>query len=721
MPSFKPKTLGGRRGSKSRSSTGQFDVKQAAAPVMDRAFDVALRCQQAGMPEQAKQLYIRILQQQPNHALALYNVGIIARESGDLDLALHLAERALAQEPDRAEFHVSVATALEAAEQHERADAAFRAALRLNPDCVDALYNHGNALQGQGNYQEAIRCFQRVLALEPAHPCVLNNLGSVYLACIRYDEAAAVFEQVVAAHPTEFKAYANLANVLRQKQDWAGAEAAMRTAIQLNPEEPLLRSNLAEIWMATGRLGEAIQLVEDTIAKTPRVAELYTCLAGAYRRQGRLDEALDLYRRALALEPRLAATHESALFVMHCSPMLSPRALADEHRRWAERHAVPLCRTARTHANDRAPDRTLRVGYVSYDLREHPVGYFMRPVLAAHDPEQVEVVCYAGAKSDAWTERIRPHASLWKTMDGLGNAELAHLIEEDRIDILVDLAGFTAHNRLLAFARKPAPVQVSWLGYFNTTGMRAMDYLIVDSQIAPPEEEAPFVEEPLRIPGCYLTYEIPPDAPAVAPPPCQERGFVTYGCFNNLSKIGKHVVPVWAEILRHNSSARLVLKNHNLADDASRRFYWRQFEQCGIAPERVDLLGPSPRAELLAFYSQIDIALDPFPYNGGTTSCEALAMGVPVITLRGDRFVSRVGSTILHNGNLADCIAHTPAEYIDKAAEMGCNPERLAEMRTGMRTRLAASTLCDTVGFTRRLESAYRQIWQHWCLARREA
>jgi predicted O-linked N-acetylglucosamine transferase (SPINDLY family) len=359
------------------------------------------------------------------------------------------------------------------------------------------------------------------------------------------------------------------------------------------------------------------------------------------------------------------------------------------------------------------------VGYVSGDFRQHPIAYFVAPVLAAQDRGQIETVCYAGGKADAWTERIRGHASLWRETDGLGDAELAELIERDQIDILVDLAGHTAGNRLLTFARKPAPVQVSWLGYSSTTGMQAMDYLLADSLVAPQEEAAPFVEQALRLPGCFLAYEIPGDAPPVALAPCVERGFITYACCNALSKVGLHVVSVWSEILRRVPTARLVMKNATFDDPASRKFYARQFESCGVRRERVDLLGHSPHRELLAHYAQVDIALDPFPYNGATTTCEALAMGVPVVTLLGNRFISRVGSSILHNAGLPDLVTQSRNEYVEKAIALGQNSSLLAEMRATMRARLAASTLCDTVGFTRRLESAYRDIWRRWCCAQK--
>lgn len=684
---------------------------------MERAFGLAIRCKQAGQSEQAKQLYIHILEQQPGCAPALYNLAAIARESGDLELALGLSARALASCPERPEFHAGYALDLEAAGQRDRAVSEYQTALRLDATCVDALYNYGNTLKAQGSFSEAISCFQKALAGKPDHSFARNNLGNAYLASGRLDEAAACFEKGLAEHPDSFMALLNMASVLRQQCDLARAETLLRRAIQLHPDKPIASSNLGDLLLGANRLGEAIECLEPAARHAPGLGELHINLGRAYAAQGRFDEALRCYKWALAVQPQSAKGHAVILFMFHYSPEFDPQTLAAEHRAWAERHADPLFPPWKRHTNLPDPERRLRVGYVSSDLREHPVGYFMAAGLAAGDAKQIEVVCYASGKADSWTERIRPRTSLWRITDGLGDAELAGVIEQDQIDILVDLSGYTAGNRLLVFARKPAPVQVSWLGYFNTTGMQAMDYLIVDEHLAPLDEQAPFVEEPLRIPGCYLTYEIPADAPPVAAAPCLDRGFVTYGSFNNPYKIGLHVVSVWCEILLRNTSARLLMKNHAFADEGSRKLYQDHFESCGIGLERVDLLGPSTHQQVLPFYSEVDIALDPFPYNGGTTTCEALAMGVPVITMRGDRFVSRVGSTILYNAGLGDLVTHSLAEYVEKAVELGRNPALLAGMRDNMRARLAASTLCDTAGFTRRLESAYRDIWRRWCAA----
>jgi len=329
--------------------------------------------------------------------------------------------------------------------------------------------------------------------------------------------------------------------------------------------------------------------------------------------------------------------------------------------------------------------------------------------LEAHDRNGIETVCYASGPKDAWTARIRAAATQWRDAGPLDDGALEHQILADGIDILIDLSGHTPGNRLAVFARKPAPVQISWLGYFNTTGLAAMDYLLTDSQLAPTSEACPFVEEPLRIEGCYFAWQPPVPSAGLAPRP--SRAFTTYGCFNKLAKIGLPVVETWAAILQRNQGSRLVLKNKSFESEEVRRIYRAYFEGLGIDADRIDLLGPSPYVEYLCALQEVDILLDTFPYAGGTTTCEALSMGVPVVTLRGDRFAGRLGATVLHNAGFADLIAETKEEYIEKAVALG-RSRRAPEL---VRDRVARSALCDVPAFTRKLEAAYRNVWSRWC------
>ncbi|MEK7223264.1 MAG: hypothetical protein AAB156_03220, partial [Pseudomonadota bacterium] len=385
-------------------------------------------------------------------------------------------------------------------------------------------------------------------------------------------------------------------------------------------------------------------------------------------------------------------------------------------REWHERHARKFAAQIRPHTNQPDPERPLRIGYVSADFKRHPIGYFLEPVLAEHDKSKVTVFCYSGVSvADEWTARIRTHADQWRDIAWKGDDAVAGMIREDEIDILVDMSGHTAGNRLLVFARKPAPVQVTWIGFFTSTGLETMDYLLADGFYSPPMGAQAFTEQLAHMPANHLCFRPPVSTPAVSSCPAVVRGYPTFGCFNNLSKMNAEVVRVWAEILKRLPESRLVLKTRALSDQSVRERYHRLFQEHAIEPHRVDLLGYSPHAELLKYYEQIDIALDPFPYCGGWTTCEALWMGLPVITLPGKSFSSCIGAGLLQTVGLKELIADTPEHYVEIAARLGRDIGGLSKLRTGLRARVGASSLCDGPAFTRNLEQVYRVMWRKWC------
>jgi predicted O-linked N-acetylglucosamine transferase (SPINDLY family) len=369
----------------------------------------------------------------------------------------------------------------------------------------------------------------------------------------------------------------------------------------------------------------------------------------------------------------------------------------------------------------------LRLGYVGADLRRNPVGYFLEAVLANHDPSQVEVFLFANqAVNDDLTDRLVQHAQHWRKVIGFGDDALAKIIRDDQIDILIDLSGHTGKHRLLTFARKPAPIQATWMGYFATTGMAAIDYILADRFVIPPQEESQYVERVLRLPESYLCFT-PPDVSfdkrplEVGPLPAKSRGYVTFGCFNNLTKITLDVLKVWAQILKAVPDSRLFLKYKPLADAGTRDYFRNRLSDLGIDPHRIRLEASSPRGELLAAYNQVDIGLDPFPFNGGTTTAEALWMGVPVVTLRGDRFVSHVGETFLTTAGQADLVTNTADEYIARTVALASDLPALAVRRARLRAELLGSPLCDGATFTRGLEAALRDAWRRWCGTETEA
>jgi predicted O-linked N-acetylglucosamine transferase (SPINDLY family) len=389
---------------------------------------------------------------------------------------------------------------------------------------------------------------------------------------------------------------------------------------------------------------------------------------------------------------------------MHYSPDYDAEALYTEARRWASCHAEVLRRQRRSYANERSPEKRLRIGYVSSDLRQHPVGFFFAPVVTHHDKQAFELICYAAVRRpDALTAQFRACADRWHEVTGLNDAELAEQIRADGIDILVDLSGHTRGHRLLVFARKPAPIQVTAGGHYDTTGMTAIDYLISDRFHTPAGDERYFSEALTRLPHDYICYGPPDYAPAVAPLPLARQGHVTFGCYNNLAKINERVVALWAKILKVLPGSRLRLQTRELGDASTCARYRALFKDEGVAAGRIELQGHAPHEQLLAAYAEIDIALDPFPYSGGLTTCEALWMGVPVVTLSGQGFCGRHSTSHLANVGLSELVTTTPEQYAAIAVALAQDPER------------AASPLCDATRYTRDLEAAYREMWKRYC------
>ncbi len=674
------------------------------------AFTAALRSQQAGQLDQARQLYIRILEHDPRHSDAMYFLASIAGQAGDLALAADLLKQAIAVEPRKTSYHVLLGNTLQKAGQLELSKTCYHNALRLEPNSVDAHYNLGNTLEHLGVFEEATRHFARAVALDPAHIEARNNLGNMYRAVGRFQDALECYRFALQLAPQSMPLHLNSGNAHMAEDRHDQALACFDRAVELAPDLGPLHNNRGNALRHLGRHQEAIDAFRQALKLQPGCGEFLVNLAQTYQALGRMPEALETFRSVLRLEDYSALAASAALFTFHYDPAMTAETLAVEHRFWGERFGKPLARGARPFVNTPEPERRLRVGYVSPDFRRHPVAMFTAPLLAAHDREAVEVFCYASvAREDAWTERVRKATDHWRSVLGSGDAELAAKVEADRIDLLVDLSGHTAGNRLLAFARKPAPVQLSWLGYFNTTGLGAVDYLVVDSTVAPPEDPWLFAETPLRLPGAYLCYALPDYAPA----PRRAAGPLTYGCFNTLSKITPGVVARWARILQAEPRARLLLKNELLAEERTRSLFADLFLKHGIEASRLLLEGACEHAELLGEYSRVDVALDPFPYNGGTTTCEALAMGVPVVSMRGDRFVSRVGATILEHAGLADCVVADEAAYIDRALRLGREAD--GHDRVDFASRIARSPLGDVRGFARQLEAAYRGAWRAWC------
>ncbi len=518
------------------------------------------------------------------------------------------------------------------------------------------------------------------------------------------------------APPPNAEAHANLGTLLMALEHNEEAQKALRRAVILDPRHALAHGNLGALLARSGAPMAAEESCRSAIALAPGEHRWLTNLGVALLTQGRQEEAEACYRRGLALRPDYAMGHGNLLFSLNYRTDIAAETIFAEYQDWDRRHARQLASAALPFDLDRTPGRRLRVGYVSPDFRQHAVALFAEPLLAAHDHSSVELYCYANvAVPDVATARFRSLADHWRDTLALNEAELAELIRSDRIDVLVDLAGHSANNRLLTFARKPAPVQVAYLlGHGYTTGLSAMDAFLADALLAPDGADALFSERLVRLPRIPLAYAPPPDMPPVTPLPALANGFVTFGYFGRTERLNDTVIEAWARILRAVPRARLMLNNKPFLEASFCSLILTRFARHGIDPDRLDLVCTSPQHQTWAAYGEIDIALDPFPHNAGTTTIEALWQGVPVVSLAGRPSVGRFGASILHAIGLDDWITHDTDGYVARAVAAASDPASLAQLRGSLRLRFAASPLSDAAGLARAVETTYRALWDEW-------
>jgi protein O-GlcNAc transferase len=680
-------------------------IPAAAMPPAERGLAAAIEHHRAGRLAQAEALYRRVLERRADHPVASsllallrqgltqpagsaatsFERGIALQRHGRQQEAIACFDAALAAGWDFPEAHNARGMALAAAGRSAEAAASFGVAVALRPGFAWARHNLGSLLGQLGEHEEAVACFRHIAAAMPESAEAHNDLGSALSDLGKGREAIASYRRVVALKPGFAEAHYNLGSALKQENLLTEAAACFRRALELDPGH----------------------------------AAAYNNLGSTLREAGDVAAAIACFEQAERLLPRSLVACSNRLLALHYDPRSTPESILEAHRDFDRRFGRPASPPAR-HDNEPDPDRRIRIGYVSADLRAHPVGYFLSPVLPAHDRHSVEVFCYADSRTaDAVSRRLQAASDVWRATAGLGHDDLARRVRADRIDILVDLAGHTARNRLPMFAERPAPVQVTWAGYVGTTGMGAIDYLLSDACETPADADRFHVETVMRLPDGYVCFAPPDDAPAVAPLPAGKRGIVTFGCFNNLAKVGPGVLALWSRILAALPQARLVLKTHALGDPGTASRCRDLAAAAGIAGERLVLQGACPHRELLAAYGEIDVALDPFPYSGGLTTLESLWMGVPVVTLGGDGFAARHSLSHLTNAGLAALIARGADDYVEIAVGLARDLPRLARLRAGLRARVAASPLCDGPRFTRHLEAAYRVMWRRWCERRR--
>lgn len=645
---------------------------------LDAHIALGAALQQGGHLESAAAAYRDALAINADDPSALGNLGTVLREQGDLDGAIRLLEAAQRLEPEASSHAVNLGIAFCQRREFSRAESTLRQALIREPQHAEAAFNLGNALRGLGHTREALAQYHHAGTVRPGYAEALNNLGNAHKELGEFGAAKAAYDAALSARPNYVAALNNLGCLLRTLGRTDEAEDMLRRGLDIDPDHAALHDNLGNVLKDAGALGEA----------------------------------LACYRRSLEIDPDNAGTHGNLAYALSFES-LTPEPILAECQSWNTRFAAPVERLAPDPRVDRSPGRRLKVGYVSGDFRDHCQTLFTLPLLAHHDRSAVEVFCYSSVeREDEFTRRIAAHADGWRDIRLLDDASAADTIRDDGIDVLVDLTMHMAGGRPLVFTRKPAPVQIAWLAYPGTTGVEAIDYRLSDPRLDPPGFEDHYSERTLHLPDTFWCYDPLAQSPPVNPLPALSRGYLTLGCLNNPCKLTDETLVLWSRVLEALPDARLLLM---APSGRHRNHLIERLGQKGVAAARVGFVEFRPRAEYLRSYHDIDFGLDTFPYNGHTTSLDALWMGVPTVTRIGCTSVGRAGLSQLHHLNLSDLAADTDAEFLDRAVALAHDLPRLTTLRQSLRARMESSALMDAPRFARAIEEAYRRAWTAFC------
>lgn len=692
-----------------------------------------------------------ILNTNPTHPDALHYLGLIDYQLGDTAAGLEKLRQSLALDPDNASFLSNLGAALVESGNSAEAVPSLQQAIRLNPGYANAYCNLGIALLDLARPAPAIACLRQALSLAPRMESALFYLGYAQYEQGEDSQATLTLLKLLDFAPNHADAISYLGLLSERMGDVPNAIELLQHAITLKPERVTYHLRLAGIYDRSGSHQLAVECLERAATlPTPHTASILCDIGILYDKLGKKSLAAEFatralqlnpysasanqtlgivhyalgqpeagiahYRRAIELAPDNSHYYSNLLFTLQFSQAISDRDLFEEHLKFADTVEAPLKPHWKAHHNSPDPERRLNIGYVSADFNDHSLAMFIRPILARHDKHHFRIHCYYNdTRQDAVTQEMKGYTDHWVSCLPLSDDELAAQIERDAIDILIDLSGHTRLNRLPVFARKPAPIQITWLGYIGTTGLSAMDYRITDQHLDPPGLSDTLNTERLIRLSAAGTLELNFELPAVTPLPSLHDQPFTFACLNSISKISDANIALWSEILLHTPGARLMLGNAQEPEIKQRLI--ERFAANNISADRLMLMPRYGTYDYLTLYHQIDVALDPYPYNGGTTSIHALLMGVPVISLSGSRAVSRCGATILHAAGLGDFVATTSVEYLAIAQRYFNNRSELNEIRQDLRARWLSGPMGDPVAYTRELENTYRQVWRTWCAA----
>ena len=683
--------------------------------VISTLLQTARQHHQAGQLDQAREYYFQILGEHSDHLETLHGLGVLYAQLRQYQQATYYLQRAIQLNDQIADFHYNLGNVLLFQHAFERAKACYQRALQLD-SYPEAHVMLGNIFYEQKNFNQARIHYQTAQALNPQLTEPYIKLSHLCYEQGGWSEAIQFAQQALHLHGENAQAYASLGHVCNAQKKFQQAEMYYRQALALAPQDGLTHYNLGLSLFEQSRLTEAIACYHTALTLEPHFAQAHYNLALALRAQGKLDEALQQHRFAIEKEPTTILFYSGWLFTLNCTDQ-SAQNIFLEHQHFDEQLALPLASKILPHYHDYHPHRRLKIGYLSSDFRKHSVAYFIAPILAHHHAHQFEIFCYYDYPTDdEMTSQLQSYVHHWVPCYQVSDEALAEKIRQDQIDILVDLIGHTSRPRLLTLARKPAPIQITYLGYPYTTGLTAIDYKITDRYIDVDHLNHHLNSEtPLKMPAslyCYQPYE---ETPPVNDLPVLKTGILTFSSFNHYTKLNPFLLRLWADILHQIPHSRLLLKTNSFKDEATRKRFEETLLEWGIGPHRWFWEEVTPPPLYLKSYHQVDIALDSYPFNGGTTTCEALWMGVPVITLVGERQVSRLGCSILSTLGLTEWITLTPQDYVKHCVHLAQQYTHLQTLRKEMRTRMQNSPLMQAEGFTKDLEMAYHHLWKKLC------
>ncbi|TAN68257.1 MAG: tetratricopeptide repeat protein [Methylobacter sp.] len=676
---------------------------------LSQALQIAISHHRAGRLQQAEAICLQILQANPEYADALNLSGVIAYQKGKLDAAALLINKAISLNPSEADYYSKLGLVLRAQHKLEAAIACYQQALLIQPGCADTYNNLGVAFIHQDNLIAGIECYRKALAITPDDVNAHINAAEALRGLGKPDIAVEHLRKAIHIKPDSAEAYSSLGLAFMDQGKLDASVGCCQKALAIRSNYAEAYYNLALVYKKQHRLDSATECYRKALSIKPDYADAYIGLGALVMKQGQQKQAFALYEKGLTFNPSHARLHHALIFAASRWCADDGAKVFELSKRFGKQFENGL--DSLSHRNDAIPDKRIRIGYVSGDFRQHSVAYFIEPLLASHDKQNVETFCYYNYHQiDSVTQRLMGYADHWRSIFGISDQDAAQLIRQDAIDILVDLSGHTAFNRLLLFARKPAPVQVTWLGYPSTSGLSAMDYRLTNRYVDPPGWNDQYHTERLvRLPTstCFQPEKALPDVNAL---PALQNGYLTFASFHAANKITPITLSLWAKLLSALPKAKLVL-----CPDTYKNQITRQFQALGITPDRLDFFDRQPLQQYLALHNKIDVMLDTLPYNGGTVSRHSLWMGVPVLTLAGRPALSRVGLSLMMQVGLEAFVAESDADFVNNACRWADDLDGLAQIRGSLRERMHNAPFGKLALVVKELEAAYRQMWRHWC------